>query len=280
MGSGRLAGKVAFVTGGTSNIGLGIARRFLAEGAAVTVAGRDPGRAAEAAAALAAELPGASVLGAAADVTDPASLEAALDASERAQGPLDILVCSAGVGVVQLVSRTTEEDWRRVIETNLTGTWRAARLAMPRMAARGGGSIVTVGSDAALDGERKLGAYSVSKAAVVMLTRMLALDGAPDRIRANCICPGFIAPGMRDFPDRIAGEEEGDTTEGIPLPPWGRHGTSADVASAAVWLASDEARFVTGIALPVEGGITAGIPEYGEDERRRARAAGEAEAGR
>lgn len=278
MGSARLAGKVAFVTGGTSNIGLGIARRFLEEGAAVTVAGRDAGRAIDAADALAAAVPGARVLGLAADVTDPTSLEVALDASEHAHGPLDILVCSAGVGVVQLVSRTTEEDWRRVIETNLTGTWRAARLAMPRMAARGGGVVLTVGSDASFVGERRLGAYSVSKAAIVMLTRMLALDGAPDRIRVNCICPGFIAPGMRDFPDRITGEPEGDAAEGIPPPPWGRHGTPSDVAAAAVWLASDEARFVTGIALPVEGGITAGIPGYADDEWARARGAGDPEA--
>jgi NAD(P)-dependent dehydrogenase (short-subunit alcohol dehydrogenase family) len=200
--------------------------------------------------------PLARVQGVAADVRDEVVLSHALDRAEGAYGPLTTLVCSAGVGVIQTVSATTDEDWREIMDVNLTSVWRASRLALPRLASSGGGSIITIGSDAGLQVERRLGAYSVSKVALVALTKLLALDAASAQVRVNCICPGYIEPGMRDFPNRID-EKQGPEPE--PLPPLGRHGQSADVAAAAVYLASDAASFVTGAILAVDGGFTIGI---------------------
>ncbi len=262
----RLAGRAAVVTGGNSGIGFAIARRFLDEGAAVTIIGRSAGKGERARRALEEAVPGTRVRFAVADVRDREALRHALDDTEHEHGTPTILACAAGVGVVQLVSRTDLADWEWVMGTNVTGTLLAAQLLMPRMAAAGGGAIVTIGSDAGINGERLIGAYSVSKAAVVMLTKLLALDGAPDGIRANCICPTYVEPGMSDFPDRISGHDAGDVPEIAPLPPLGRYGRPEDVAALAAFLASDDAQFVSGATVALDGAMTAGIPAYDAEE--------------
>jgi len=250
-----LAGKNAVIVGGTSGIGYAIAAAMHQAGARVVVAGRDSARAGAAAVRLATSAPGPPVLGLTADVTDRPSLIRMLEAAEQNHGPITTLVCSAGVGVAAPISATNEADWERVIGVNLTGTWRTAVLGLPRLARGPGSSITTIGSDTSLVADRALGVYSVSKAALVALTRLLALDAAGVQIRVNCLCPGYIEPGMREFPNRL-GAAEGDRLV-EPLPPLGRHGQATDVAAAAVFLASDEANFVTGAVLAVDGGITA-----------------------
>lgn len=254
-----LAGKNAVIVGGTSGIGYGVALAMHQAGARVVVAGRDSDRSQAAATRLAA-LPGAPVLGLAADVTDRRSLIRMLEAAEQNHGPITTLVCSAGVGVVARISATDEADWDRVIGTNLTGTWRTAVLGLPRLAPGPGSSITTIGSDTSLVADPDLGVYTVSKAALMALSRLLAVDAAKVGIRVNCICPGYIEPGMRDFPNRLsaAGDRVAE-----PLPPLGRHGQATDVGAAAVYLASDAASFVTGAVLAVDGGFTAAGCWYG-----------------
>lgn len=234
----RLAGKAALVTGGSSGIGFAIARAFLAEGATVTITGRDEQRLARAAA----ELGCAHVVADAADEADVAR-------ATEAAAPFDVLVANAGTGVRARVVETAPGDWDRVFAVNVRGPYLHARAAFPVLRARGGGAIVNVASDVALVGDPAVGAYSVSKAALVMLSNMLALDGAPFGIRSNCLCPGDVKPGMR-----VLGED----WTAWPLPPLGRLGEAEDVAAAAVFLASDEASFVTGATLAVDGGMRAG----------------------
>ena len=249
-----LTGKSAVIAGGTSGIGYAVAFAMHQAGARVVVAGRDSARSQAAAQRLATAAPGTPVLGLAADVTDRQSLITMFETAEQSYGPITTLVCSAGVGVAAHISATDEADWDRVIGVNLTGTWRTAVLGLPRLVPDPGSSITTIGSDTSLVADPNLGVYSVSKAALVALTRLLAIDAAKLGIRVNCICPGYIEPGMREFPNRLG--PAGDSVE-EPLPPLGRHGRATDVATAVVYLASDAASFVTGAVLAVDGGITA-----------------------
>jgi NAD(P)-dependent dehydrogenase (short-subunit alcohol dehydrogenase family) len=241
------------VTGGTSGLGAEVTRRFVADGAAVAFTGRDTdrGRALEAELAdrgRCAHVP--------ADARSPEEAAAAVAAAVERWGALDVLVANAGVGVVQPLLDTSPDDWRWTWETNVSGCLFAAQAAMRWMRETGRpGAVVTIASDAGLVGERAIGAYSVSKAAVVMMTRVLALDGAPHGIRVNCVCPGYFPPGMRHLPDRAGGTGYTDP----PAPPLGRYGTAAEVADAVRYLAGEHASFVTGSVLAVEGGATAGI---------------------
>lgn len=259
MGGGQAAeplmtGKRVIVIGGSSGIGLAIAQRLLHAGAAIQIVGADRARSDAALDQLRREDPGVSVHAFAADVRDEGALRAAFEHANGELGGLTTLIYAAGIGVAQRISATTESDWREIIDVNLTGAWRAARLGFPLLREAQGGSILTIGSDAGIQVERRLGAYSVSKAALIALTKELALDGAEARIRANCICPGYVEPGMRQFPDRTR-----DRSDAEPLPPLGRHGLAADVAAACLFLASDAAAFITGAVLTVDGGFTAGL---------------------
>lgn len=252
---GKLDGKAALITGGTSGIGLGIARRFLREGATVVVTGRNRERGRDAERDL-------RTLGEAhfiaADVSSEEEVEASVADTVSRLGGLDVLVNNAGIGILAHLLDTPVSDFDRIMAVNLRGPFLYARAAYPHLAARRG-SMVHISSDAGITGEQPIGAYSVSKAAVVMLSRMLALDGAADGVRSNCICPGGTEPGMRHIgpPDDPDG---GEDTAAWPRPPLGRLGTADDIAGAAVFFASDDASFYSGGVLLADGGMQAGRP--------------------
>jgi NAD(P)-dependent dehydrogenase (short-subunit alcohol dehydrogenase family) len=248
---GLLEGKRALVTGGTTGLGRAIAERFRQEGAQVVITGRDQdlGRRAEQALE-----PGTWFV--AADAADPAAIASSVAAAADHLGGLDVLVNNAGVGVTARLLDTPLADYDRVMDINVRGYLLYAQYAYPHLARRRG-CMIHVASDAGIWGEQATGLYSVTKAAVVMLGKMLALDGGRDGVRSNVLCPGDIWPGMRHL--ALPGEQDRDEREGDwPVPPIGRIGQAGDVAAAAVFYASDQAEFITGTTLLVDGGMTAG----------------------
>src|SRR5690349_13329087 len=257
IGMGLLAGKGALITGGTTGLGLAVATSFLAEGARVVITGRDRGLGQRAEQALG---PGARF--AAADAADPEAVASSVRAAVDHLGGLDVLVNNAGVGVTARLLDTPLADYDQVMNVNVRGYLLYAQQAYPHLA-RSRGSMIHVASDAGIWGEQATGLYSVTKAAVIMLGKMLALDGGQDGVRSNVLCPGDIWPGMRHMaPPGEQGrtEDAGDW----PVPPIGRIGQAADVAAAAVFYASGQAGFITGTTLLVDGGMTAG---YRQRER-------------
>jgi meso-butanediol dehydrogenase/(S,S)-butanediol dehydrogenase/diacetyl reductase len=248
-----LPGARALVTGGTSGIGLGIVERFLAEGAAVVFTGRDEERGADVAARL-----GAAATFVAADAADEASAESSVEQAREILGGVDILVANAGIALVERLADTPVAEFDRLISHNLRSAFLYARACLPLLAERRG-SMIHIASDAGLRGEQAIGAYSVAKAAVVMLAKMFALDGAATGVRSNCICPGTTLPGMRHI-GPAADPEQGDDPSGWSLPPLGRHGTSADVAGVAAFLAGPEASHISGAVILVDGAGAAGLP--------------------
>jgi NAD(P)-dependent dehydrogenase (short-subunit alcohol dehydrogenase family) len=251
-GTGRLPGKRVLVTGGTTGIGAAIAGRFLREGASVVITGRDQELGSRAQAALG----GAGQCWfLAADAGDPAAVTRSVDRAVEHLGGLDVLVNNAGIGVAASLLRTPLADYDRLMDVNVRGYFLYAQAAYPHLASRRG-CMIHIASDAGVWGEQSIGLYSVSKAAVVMLGKMLALEGGPDGVRSNVLCPGDTWPGMRHMapPGEADRAESGDW----PVPPIGRIGQARDVAAAAVFYASDEAEFITGTTLLVDGGMTAG----------------------
>jgi NAD(P)-dependent dehydrogenase (short-subunit alcohol dehydrogenase family) len=247
----KLTGQRALVTGGTTGLGLAIAERFLAEGAQVVITGRDRDLGGSAEQALG---PGARFI--AADAAEPDAVARCVNTAADHLGGLDVLVNNAGVGVTARLIDTPLADYDRVMNVNVRGYLLHAQHAYPHLA-RSRGCMIHIASDAGVWGEQGIGLYSVTKAAVVMLGKMLALDGGPDGVRSNVLCPGDIWPGMRHMGppgDYERGEEGG----GWPVPPIGRIGQASDVAAAAVFYASADAEFITGTTLLVDGGMTAG----------------------
>jgi NAD(P)-dependent dehydrogenase (short-subunit alcohol dehydrogenase family) len=254
MGSdGRLAGKVAIVTGGGSGIGRAVARRFAAEGAPVAVADI----AVEAAMAVAAEIQadGGSAFGMGVDVRDAGQVQALIDRAVRELGGVDVLMTAAGVLGFGSVVETEPEAWDHVIGVNLTGTYLCARAAIPRMVERGGGSIITVSSSTgAHDAAPGTAAYVASKGGVAMLTKAISVDHARQGVRANA-----IAPGPTDTPmlgSVMTADELRAFGEAMPI---GRLARPEELAAAALFLASDEASYVTGAVFAVDGGQTAKV---------------------
>jgi len=250
----RLSGKAALVTGGTSGLGLAIARRYIEEGAKVVVSGRDRNAGGKAEAELSRHGDAWFVE---ADVTDAESVERSVTAAVARLGGLDVLVNNAGVAVLAPAINTPIEDYDRVMNTNVRGYFLYARTCYPHLRERKG-CIIQIASDAGIRGEQPLAIYSVSKAAVIMLTKMLALDGGPDGVRSNCICPTSLLPGMRHM--GYPGDPmRGDQPDTWLVPPIGRLGRVEDVTGAAVFFASSDAEFCSGSVLLVDGAMQAGL---------------------
>ena len=258
---GLLQDSRALVTGGTTGLGLAIAERFLAEGARVVITGRDVDLGRQAAQRLG---PGALFIRA--DAADPGAVAASVATAARFLGGLDVLVNNAGVGVTARLIDTPPADYDRVMNVNVRGYLLYAQHSYPHLA-RSRGCMIHIASDAGIWGEQATGLYSVTKAAIVMLGKMLALDAGADGVRSNVLCPGDIWPGMRHMAP--PGEEDRADSGEWPLPPIGRVGQARDVAAAAVFYASRESEFITGTTLLVDGGMTAG---YLQRERAPERA--------
>jgi len=252
----RLAGKTALITGGGTGIGRACALLFAREGARVAVAGRS----AEPLRAVVAEIEraGGQALAATCDVTQAQQVERAVRATVERFGALNVLVNNAGVLALGSVEQTPESEWARVLGVNLTGTFLVSRAALPELRKAGGGSIVNISSLYGLIGLKNRAAYAASKGGVTQLTRSMALDHAHEGIRVNCVCPAIVETEMiqqvfANQPDPAALRRQ--RIEQIPL---GRMGRPEDVAQLALFLASDESLWMTGAALPLDGGLSAG----------------------
>ncbi len=253
----RLSGKVALITGGTSGIGEATAKLFAREGAKVAITGRR----AELGEAVVAEIKraGGEALFVAADVTRAEDCRQSIDATIAAFGRIDMLFNNAGIVTQGTLEETSEKEWMRTFDVNVKGTYLMTKLALPIMRAQGGGVIVNNASDWGIVGGPGYTAYSASKGAIVLLTKSVALEVARDHIRVNAVCPGdtyverWCVDERRD--GSISFEEELKAMgEELPI---GRVGTVEEIASAVLFLASDESSFMTGATLIVDGGNTA-----------------------
>jgi 3-oxoacyl-[acyl-carrier protein] reductase len=249
----RLRGKVAIVTGCGRGIGRAIVERFVAEGAAVLGSQRSEAEGRELCARLAAE--GAQVAFAPADVRDPEAVARAVEHALERFGHVDVLVNNAAIGLLRSVVDTTDEEYDEVMDTNLRGIFVWCRHALPPMLAAGRGSVVNVGSVAASVGFADDAAYCASKGAVLALTKQMAIDYSRRGVRVNCISPGFVeTEQMRVYLESHA-DPAARRAELDALHPIGRVGRPAEVAAVAAFLASDDASFVTGADVAVDGGL-------------------------
>jgi NAD(P)-dependent dehydrogenase (short-subunit alcohol dehydrogenase family) len=250
----RLKDKVAIITGGGTGLGRAIALRFAQEGARVVVNGRRPGPIDEVAAQIIAD--GGQARAVAGDVTVGPDVERLVAEATAAFGALDILVNNAGIMVSRTpVSECSEADWSRMMDGNLTAVFRCSKAALPELR-KARGNIVNIASIAGLRGFPNLAAYTTCKAGIVSLTKGMALDCAKDRVRVNAVCPAYVETDFtREFLNQL--RRAGTFDALVARHPLGL-GQPEDVACAALYLASDEARWVTGVALPVDGGIMAG----------------------
>lgn len=244
----RLKDKVAIITGAASGFGEGMARRFAEEGAKVVIADLDAAGARR----VAGEI-GAAALPVAADVSRKADVEAMVKAALDAHGRIDIMVNNAGFthrncGLVEV----DEETFDRITAVNMKAIYHAALAVVPVMAGQGGGVILTTASTAGLRPRPGLTWYNASKGWAIAATRSMAVELAPSNIRINCLCPVAGETGMLSlFMGEDTPENRARFRASIPL---GRLSTPLDIANAALWLASDEAAFITGVALEVDGG--------------------------
>lgn len=250
-----LKDKVAMVTGGGTGIGRAIALAFGGQGAKVAVLGRRP----EPLQAVVAELEkgNARAMAMVCDVTKPGDPRRAVEQVEKQFGSVHILVNNAGALSVSTVESISEEDWDRVIATNLKGPFLMARAVLPAFRRAGGGSIVNVGSVLGLVAMKDRAAYCASKGGVTLLTKAMALDHAHENIRVNCVCPAIVETEL--VKDLFDGTESGRRARDarISTLPLGRFGKPEDVAELAVFLASDASSWMTGTAIPVDGGLSA-----------------------
>jgi NAD(P)-dependent dehydrogenase (short-subunit alcohol dehydrogenase family) len=251
----RLAGKSAVITGGGTGIGQAIALAFAREGAQVVVAGRRKEKLDETLHLL--QQAGCSALAFECDVTKAADTQRVVKSAEDTFGKVNVLVNNAGALSVSTVENITEEDWDRVMATNVKGPFLMSRAALPAMRRAGGGSIINVGSVLGIVAIRDRAAYCASKGGVSMLTKAMALDHAQDNIRVNCVCPSIVESDMTRnlFAETEVGQQARESRlASIPL---GRFGKPADIAGLTVFLASEESSWMTGTVIPVDGGVTA-----------------------
>ncbi|UYO51840.1 SDR family NAD(P)-dependent oxidoreductase [Rhodopseudomonas palustris] len=245
----RFGGKVAVITGGASGIGAATARLLHAEGASLVIGDLDVA----AGNALVAELGTERARFITTDVSDFGSVQALIDGAVAAFGRLDVLINNAGIGSLSSIAALPVEDWKKVLAINLDGVFFGCKAALPVMVAQRAGAIVNTASASGLAGDFGFAAYNAAKAGVINFTRTAAIDHARDGIRVNAVCPGPVdtpilagvqgIPGLRaDWEDRV---------------PIGRFASPAEIAQVIAFLASDAASYVTGVSVPVDGGLTA-----------------------
>ena len=252
-----LRGKVALVTGAGSGIGAAIARAFATQGATVYIGDRD----AAAARTVVEEIRagGGVAVVCALDVANGDSCRAAAEAifATHPQG-LDVLVNNAGIGHVGTILQTEEADMDRLYAVNVKGVFFLSKIFLPKIMERRSGSIINLASIGGIVGVKDRLAYCTTKFAVVGITKTMALDHAESQVRINCICPGrvetpFVQARIKEYPDPAKAYKEMSATQAL-----GRMGSPEEIAAAAVYLASDESAFVTGSALIIDGGLSAG----------------------
>ena len=257
----RLGGKRALITGAASGIGQAIAQRFVEEGARIALIDSEAERVATAARGLGPQV----VAGIDADVSDASAVRRATAAALERLGGLDALVNNAGIPMVGAAHELSEADWDQALAVDLRSVYLVSRAAWPHLRASAAGSgqhaasITSTASVAGVWATAAQAAYASAKAGVIMLTKCMALDGARDRIRVNAVAPGFVHTPMLER--YLAAQQDPAAARAAvtALHPLGRLGDPQDIAAAFVYLASDEARWVTGTIVPVDGGLTAGI---------------------
>lgn len=255
-----LTGKVAVVTGGARGIGLAVTSGLLENGATVAIVSAEDAN--EAAAALCSEWGAERAIAVTADVSNSDQVCRAVEAVLSAFGGIDILVNSAGVQRYGTVVETEESLWDEVVDTNLKGMYLTSRFCIPHMIRRGGGAIVHVSSVQAYAAQKGVAAYSASKGGINALTRAMAVDHASDGIRVNAVCPGSVdTPMLRWAADQFRGDrrQEAVLRDWGRMHPLGRVAQPEEVARVIVFLCSDEASFITGADVKVDGGLMAQI---------------------
>ena len=246
-----LKGKVALVTGGNGGIGLGMAKGLAEAGARVVIAARNPQKSADAVEALKAL--GSDSFALAADVTDEDAVKALFDEAATRCGRLDILVNNAGSTVRKPVDQLSLAEWHQVMDTNLTSAFLCCRAAHPHLKAAGGGKIINIGSMMSIFGAPYAPAYGASKGGIVQLSRAMATSWAADGIQVNAVLPGWI---QTELTDGARAQVPGLYERVLARTPAGRWGQPQDLAGVAVFLASSASDFVTGTAIPLDGGYS------------------------
>jgi meso-butanediol dehydrogenase/(S,S)-butanediol dehydrogenase/diacetyl reductase len=252
--AGRFDGKVAVITAGGSGIGAATARRFTQEGAAVVIADLSGKRAEEVTTGITAS--GGKAVCIKMDAADPEGVQAAIKLALDAYGRLDIMFNNAGAADAAPLEETTLESWNRVLAVTLTSTFLGMKYCLPIMRRQGGGAIVNTASVSGTGGDYGLSSYNAAKAGVINLTRAAAIENAQFKIRVNCVCPGAINTRAA----QILGGDRAEEFRRMQAKahPLGRMGEPEEIANTVLFLASDEASFITGAAIMVDGGVTAG----------------------
>ncbi len=245
---GRLNGLTTIVTGASSGIGEGIARRFADEGATVFAASRR-------------EVTIEGVTWIRTDVTSSADCDRLISTAADSSGTLDVIVNNAGVQIEKTVDQTSDDEYDQVMGVNVGGTFACCRAAVRQMKSQAsGGSIINIGSVAGNVADHQMAIYNASKGAVHALTRAIATDHGRDGIRCNAISPGWVLTALADAAFELADDPVAARADAIDKHPVGRMGTPADIAALAVWLASAESGFVSGSCFTIDGGLTAQTP--------------------
>lgn len=236
------------ITGASSGIGLGIARRFADEGARLTLGSRSE------------PPPLTNATWVQTDVSDSAQATALLEHAAAAHGAVDVLINNAGVQVEKSIADTSDDEFDLVIGVNVRGVFNCSRAAVRIMITQGGGSIINIGSIAGDTADHGMAVYNASKAAVHGLTRAIATDHGKDGIRCNAISPGWIATELAEAAFDLSDDPAAARAAAVSRHPVGRLGQPNDVASLATWLASGESTFVSGSVFKIDGGLTAASP--------------------
>ena len=257
--AGRLEGKVAIVTAGGSGIGAATARRFASEGASVVIVDLSGTRAGEVATEIVKG--GGNARWLKMDASDPEGVQAAIRLAMDSWGRLDVMFNNAGMGTVEPIEAMTLETWNRTLAVTLTSVFLGIKYSLPIMRKQGGGSIVNTASISGTAGDYGMSAYNAAKAGVINLARAAALENAKYGIRVNCVCPGATNTRVSQL---LGGNDVEGFRRKLDQNPIGRIGEPEEIANAVLFLASDEASFVTGTTIVADGGLTAhtGLPHF------------------